>query len=245
VVSIPGIVIQARMGSTRLPGKVLEDLAGAPALLRLFERLRRVKGVQKIVVATSTLPGDDAIAALVATQRDIGLWRGSEQDVLKRYAEAARYFDLDPIVRITADCPLIEPAILDSVIEAYRMSPRCDYADNVQPRLFPHGYDVQVVSRSVLERLDRQTTAPRDREHVLIHIQEHPDDFRSVHITPTGEGHPELRLTLDYPEDLALIRAIYERLYAANPNFGFEDVLSLRAREPELFELNRNRAIYG
>ena len=99
-----GIIVQARMGSTRLPGKVLEDLAGAPALLRLFERLRRVRGNPLIVLATSKLPGDDPIADLVATQSDIALWRGPEQDVLKRYAGAARYFDLDPIIRITADC---------------------------------------------------------------------------------------------------------------------------------------------
>lgn len=232
------------MGSSRLPGKVLEDLAGAPALLRLFERLRRVKSAPKIVLATTTGEGDDAIVALVATQTDILLWRGPEQDVLKRYADAARHFDLDPIVRITADCPLMEPACIDAVLEAYNAVPSCQYADNVRPRLFPHGYDVQIVSRITLEWLDDNTTSIRDREHVLVHIVDNSGNFKSAHVTPKGEAHPDLRITLDYPEDLALIRAIYERLYPADPQFGLDDILELRKRQPELFELNRMRLIY-
>src|SRR5450432_845865 len=107
-----GVIAQARMGSSRLPGKVLEDLAGAPALARLIERLQRVKGSPLIVIATSDQSGDDIIAEFVAQIPDIKLWRGPEQDVLKRYADAARHYDLDPIVRITADCPLIEPAVI-------------------------------------------------------------------------------------------------------------------------------------
>lgn len=240
----PGIIVQARMGSSRLPGKVLEDLAGAPALLRLFERLRRVKGNPRIVLATSTLAGDDPIADLVATQSDIALWRGPEQDVLRRYADAARQFDLDPIIRITADCPLMEPACIDAVLEAYHAMPGCQYADNVQPRLFPHGYDVQVVSGATLAWLDKNTTSSRDREHVLVHIQDSPANFESAHVTPEGEAHPELRITLDYPEDLALIRAIYEHLYPLNPHFDLNDILALKKRQPDLFELNRAKVLY-
>ena len=240
-----GIIVQARMGSSRLPGKVLADLAGAPALLRLFERLRRVKEKPKIVLATSTLSGDDPIAALVATQPDIELWRGPEQDVLKRYADAARHFGVDPVVRVTADCPLMEPACIDAVLEAYYATSGCQYADNVLPRLFPHGYDVQVASGATLEWLDNNATSPRDREHVLVHIQDNPAKFKSVHVTPRGNAHPELRITLDYPEDLALIRAIYERLYPLNPDFGLDEILDLREREPALFEINREHAIHG
>jgi spore coat polysaccharide biosynthesis protein SpsF len=236
-----GIVVQARMGSSRLPGKVMEDLAGAPALERLFERLRRVKGSPLIVLATSTLPGDDKIADLVKVTPDVSLWRGPEQDVLKRYADAARHFDLDPVVRITADCPLMEPACIDAVLQAFNATPGCQYSDNAKPRLFPHGYDVQVVSRATLDWLDENTTSARDREHVLVHIQDNSENFRTTHVTPDGDAHPELRITLDYPEDLILIRGIYERLYPANPLFGLNDIIQLRSREPEMFHVNANR----
>jgi spore coat polysaccharide biosynthesis protein SpsF len=234
-----GIIVQARMGSSRLPGKVLEDLAGAPALVRLFERLRRVKGSPRIVLATSTLPGDNPIAELVATQPDIGLWRGPEQDVLKRYADAARHFDLDPIVRITADCPLMEPACIDAVLDAYRAMPGCQYADNLTPRTFPHGLDVQVVSRKALESADAQASEPAQREHVLPFIQSQPSRFPQAHVTASGPSHAGLRITLDYPEDLLLIRGIYQRLYPAKPDFGLSDILALQEKDPELFQSNR------
>ena len=231
------------MGSSRLPGKVLEDLAGAPALVRLFERLRRVKGDFRIVVATSARDGDDAIAALVATQPDIGLWRGSEQDVLNRFADAARHFDLGPIVRITADCPLMEPACIDAVLEAYRAMPGCQYADNVTPRTFPHGLDVQVVSREALETADAQAREPAQREHVLPFVQSQPGRFPQAHVTANGPSHAGLRITLDYPEDLTLIRGIYERLYPVKPDFGLTDILALQVSDPRLFESNRIRNV--
>lgn len=240
-----GIVIQARMGSSRLPGKVLEDLVGAPALIRLFERLRRAKAKPVIVLATSTLPADDPIAALVATQPDVALWRGSEQDVLKRYADAARHYDLDPIVRITADCPLMEPDCIDAVLGAYRDTPGHHYADNVVPRTFPHGYDVQVFSRYALETADKEATLPADREHVGPFIIRDAERFPAVHVTSSGPAGADLRITLDYPEDLVLIRGIYERLYPVNPEFGLDEILELRRKEPALFKVNQARAIYG
>jgi spore coat polysaccharide biosynthesis protein SpsF len=242
--SIPGIIIQARMGSSRLPGKVLADLAGAPALVRLFERLRRARSVSAIVLATSNLAGDDVIADFVAGIPDIKLWRGPEQDVLRRYADAARHFDLDPIVRITADCPLIEPAVIDAVVGKFRQG-SYDYADNVVPRTFPHGYDVQVLSRRALEAADLEATLAADREHVGPFIIRNAERFPATHVTSSTGSHPELRITLDYPEDLILIRGIYERLYSRNPDFGLQDILDLREKDGALFEVNRQRAIYG
>jgi spore coat polysaccharide biosynthesis protein SpsF len=239
----PGIIVQARMGSSRLPGKVLMDLAGAPALLRLFERLRRVQGRPQIILATSTLPGDDPITAFVATQPDIGLWRGPEQDVLKRYADAARHFDLDPVVRITADCPLMEPGCIDAVLEAYRAMPGCQYADNLMPRTFPHGLDVQVVSRAALERAEAEAHRPDQREHVLPFVQLQPARFPQAHVTAADSSGAGLRITLDYPEDLMLIRRIYERLYPTNPDFGLNDILALQKKDPVLFEINRIRVM--
>jgi spore coat polysaccharide biosynthesis protein SpsF len=241
--SRPGIVVQARMGSTRLPGKVMQDLAGAPALERLFERLRRVKAAPLIVLATSTLPGDDPIADYVSATPDIKLWRGPEQDVLKRYAGAARRYDLDPIVRITADCPLMQPDTIEQVIEAFSAMPGCGYADNLMPRTFPHGLDVQIASRVALETADAEACELAQREHVMPFIIARPNRFPAAHVT-AAQNHTDLRLTLDYPEDLALIRAIYERLYPGKPIFDLGDVLELRRREPSLFELNRIRVVH-
>jgi spore coat polysaccharide biosynthesis protein SpsF (cytidylyltransferase family) len=235
-----GIIVQARTGSTRLPGKVLADLAGAPALIRLFERLKRVGGGPRIVLATSALPADDPVAELARQTPGIDLWRGPEQDVLKRYADAARHFDLDPVIRITGDCPLIEPDTIEAVLARFG-SGAFDYADNLVPRTFAHGCDVQVVSRKALEIADREAVAADEREHVLPFVNRRPERFAAVHVTRDGTPCPELRITLDYPEDLVLIRAIYERLYTANPAFGLEDILALRAAEPALFEVNAAR----
>lgn len=235
-----GIIVQARMGSSRLPGKVLADLAGAPAIVRLLERLKRVSGVPTIVLATSTLAIDDPLAQLVRQTPAVELWRGPEQDVLKRYADAARQFDLDSIVRITGDCPLMEPEMIEKMLARFAEG-GLDYVDNVVPRTFPHGYDVQVVSRRALEIADREAADPYEREHVLPFVNRRPERFALAHVVRDGEPCPEIRITLDYPEDLTLIRAIYERLYPINPEFGLKEVLALREREPALFELNAER----
>jgi spore coat polysaccharide biosynthesis protein SpsF len=235
-----GIIVQARMGSTRLPGKVLADLAGAPAIVRLFERLKEVKGSPALILATSTLAIDDPLADLAERTPGVALWRGSEQDVLKRYADAARHFDLDPVVRITGDCPLMEPGMIDAVLARFA-SGKFDYADNVVPRTFPHGYDVQVVSRQALEAADREATDPYEREHVLPFVNRRPERFAAVHVVREAAPCPEIRITLDYPEDLLLIRKIYERLYPADPRFGLTDILALREQDPALFEINAAR----
>lgn len=232
-----GVVVQARMGSSRLPGKVLADLAGAPVLVRLFERLARVHGAPKIVLATSGLPIDDPLAHIVQETSGVALWRGPEQDVLRRYADAARHFDLDVIVRITGDCPLMEPAVIEAVLSRFA-SGGFDYVDNLTPRTFPHGYDVQVISRRALEAADREAVLPHDREHVMPFISARPERFPASHVVNNAPPAPEIRITLDYPEDLALIRGIYERLYPSNPDFGLNDILALRDREPDLFEIN-------
>lgn len=232
-----GLVVQARMGSTRLPGKVLADLAGAPAIIRMLERLKRVRGSPVIVVATSGSTIEEPLIEVVAEIPSVELWRGPEQDVLKRYAGAARHFDLDPIVRVTGDCPLLEAAVIERTLEAFRGG-AFDYADNLVPRTYPHGFDVQVVSRRALEIADREAVEPGDREHVLPFINRRPDRFPASHAVSQDRPCPELRLTLDYPEDLALIRGIYERLYPIDTAFGLKDILQLQKKEPALFEVN-------
>jgi spore coat polysaccharide biosynthesis protein SpsF len=235
-----GIVVQARMGSTRLPGKVLADLAGAPAISRMLERLKRVSHNPVLVLATSSLPIDDPLAEVVKQTPGVGLWRGSESDVLKRYADAARHFDLDPIVRVTGDCPLLEAAVIERTLEAFGNGD-FDYADNLVPRTYPHGYDVQVVSRRALEITDCEAVDAAAREHVLPFVSQQPERFAATHVVFDGKPCPEIRITMDYPEDLAVIRGIYEALYSGNPAFGLRDILELREKQPHLFEINAKR----
>jgi spore coat polysaccharide biosynthesis protein SpsF len=234
-----GIIVQARMGSSRLPGKVLMEIAGAPALVRLLERLRRIEGDPKIVLATSELPADDALAEIVTAQPGISLWRGSEQDVLKRYADATREFDLDPIIRITADNPLIDPGLTAEVLDLFCTTPNCDYADNMHPRTVPYGLGIQIVSRRALLKTAAEAVTASDREHVLTYILSHQKHFRCAFVPNGSPRGADLRLTLDYPEDLTVIRAIYDRLYPTNPQFALADIVELRQREPKIFEANR------
>ncbi len=236
-----GVIVQARMGSSRLPRKVLADLAGAPAIVRQFQRLTRVRGAPLLIMATSDLPMDDPLAAAAAQVPGLRVWRGSELDVLKRYADAARHFELDVIVRVTGDCPLIEPPVIDAVLDMFGTAGDYAFADNNVPRTFPHGFDVQVSSRWALETADREAVLPYDREHVMPFITTRPERFPTAHVVSSRPPCSEIRITLDYPEDLALIRGIYERLYPSNPDFGFDDILALRAREPDLFEINAMR----
>jgi spore coat polysaccharide biosynthesis protein SpsF len=235
-----GIVVQARMGSSRLPGKVLADLAGKPAIVRMLDRLKRVSGKLPIILATSVLAIDDPLVDVVRREACVAVWRGAETDVLRRYAEAARHFDLDPIVRVTGDCPLIEPAVITRVLDAFRQG-AFDYADNLMPRTYPHGYDVQIVSRRALEIADKEAEAPAEREHVLPFVNSQPGRFAATHVVSEDSPCTDIRITLDYPEDLTLIRGIYEALYPANPDFGLKEILDLRAKQPELFAVNAGR----
>jgi len=239
----PGIIVQGRMGSTRLPGKVLMDIAGAPALVRLFERLRRVKSMPAIVLATSDLSGDDPIAEIVSAQPGVSLWRGPEQDVLKRYADAACHFDFDPIIRITADNPLTDADLIAEVLDFFRSAPNCDYADNIHPRVVPYGLGIQIVSQRALLQTAAEAVAASDREHVLTYVFNNQQRFRCLFLPAGSPRGADLRLTLDFPEDLTVIRAIYDRLYPTNPQFTLADILELRQREPEIFEANRMRTI--
>lgn len=235
-----GIIVQARMGSSRLPGKVLADLAGRPAIVQLLERLKRVPETPVIVLATSTLDIDNPLAEIVQSIPGVEVWRGPEIDVLRRYAQAAHAFDLDPVVRVTGDCPLLEPSVITRTLHAFSTG-SFDYADNLMPRTYPHGYDVQVVSRRALEIADREATDPGEREHVMPFVIRRPDRFAATHVVSDQTPCPDIRITLDYPEDLTLIRGIYDRLYPVNPAFGLSEMLQLREKEPELFEINASR----
>lgn len=233
-----GIVVQARLGSTRFPGKVLADMGGAPMLARQIERLRLVPGIDAIVIATSDSPADDPIAAFVERQDDVGLWRGPEDDVLERFAGAASAFELETIARVTGDCPLIDPTVVDRVRTAFEAAPGCDYGSNCRPRSWPSGFDVEFVSRAALDAARAEATDAFDREHVLVYVFTRPDRFRCINVQAPSGAWKDLRLTVDYPEDLAFVSALFERLRSDWPGVGLDAIAALLAREPALRRIN-------
>jgi spore coat polysaccharide biosynthesis protein SpsF (cytidylyltransferase family) len=223
-------VIQARCGSTRFPRKVLATLHGRPMLAHIVERVSRAALIDHVVVATTDQPGDDDVADLAAAA-GAGVTRGSEQDVLSRYVLAAREHGADVMVRITADCPLIDPVIVDSVIRA-RDDQDADYASNVEPPTYPEGYDCEVFTAACLSRVDQEATLAYEREHVTVRVREHLGDFRTAHVA----HDPDLswmRLTVDVPADLARVARLLESLPASPPP-DLEAVVAAFERDPAL-----------
>ena len=229
-------IIQARVGSTRLPAKVLKDIAGKPMLARVVERVQRATLPQLVVVATSSLAGDDAVAELVHAHK-IPVFRGNELDVLDRYYRAALEYEAEIVVRITADCPLIDPELIDRVIEAF-LEARPDYAANSLVRTYPRGLDVEVASMESLETAWREARAPYERTHVMPYLYQHSDRFRCLNV-PGNTDNSDHRWTVDIGADLEFVRAVYARL-GPSRDFNWLDVLALLEREPELVSINRD-----
>ncbi len=229
-------VIQARMGSTRLPGKVLKDLSGKTVLARVVERVRRAKLINEVMVATTDLAADDAIVA-ECRKIPVMVSRGDQEDVLDRYFRAAQLGKADVVVRITSDCPLIDPQVTDKTIAAF-LEAQPDYASNVMDRKYPRGLDTEVVSVGALERAWRLARKPYEREHVTPYIYEHPAEFKLLSVTGDVD-YSAHRWTVDTPEDLEFMRAVYSRM-DADAEFSGRDVLDLLERQPELVELNRS-----
>lgn len=204
-------LVQARIGATRLPGKVLETIEGKPMVQHVVSRLRLSRNVDDIVLAIPDTKEDDVVEEF-AREQNISCFRASEQDVLSRYYEAAKAFNCELIVRITADCPLIDAQIVDEVIERHLAS-RADYTSNTIKRTFPRGMDTEVFSYQTLEKAYQEATEAYQREHVTPYIYEHADVFKLQNVEAVGEARrPEIRLTVDYPEDLELVRRIYQAL---------------------------------
>jgi len=230
-------IIQARMTSTRLPGKVLLPAVGTPLLQLMIERLRRAERLDDVWVATTDQPASDPIEAL-ARELGAGCFRGSEEDVLSRVLGTAEAAGADVIVETTGDCPLIDPAVVDRVVDAY-LAGDVDYASNVLRRTYPRGLDTQVFPTAVLAEVDALTQDPADREHVSLYIYEHPERYRLRNVESGHPGSAELRLTVDTPEDLELVREVFSALHPSNPAFGLEDMLALFRERPELAAINR------
>ena len=233
------ITIEARMGSTRLSGKVLRPVLGEPMLARMIERLRRVRKADGIVVATTVHAADDPIATL-ANDLGVGCHRGSEEDVLGRVLDAAQGAGADLIVETTADCPVIDPGVIDQLIHTF-LSNQVDYCSNVLSHTYPRGLDAQVFPVAVLADVATRTEDPADREHVSLYIYEHPERYRLLNVASgLADRDAEWRLTVDTLEDSVLINAIYGELYPVNPRFGLADMLDLLHRRPDLATLNQH-----
>lgn len=231
------IIVQARMTSTRLPGKVLLPLAGEPMLARLVQRLHRVQRANGIVIATTTNATDEPIAALCA-QLGVPCHRGSEHDVLSRYADAAREHGADVVVRITADCPLIDPALIDQVIAVYQEG-GSDCVSNMLPPTWPYGMAVEVFSASALAQARAQATQPAEREHVTPFIYGHPERYRLRNVTsPVDLSHH--RWTVDTPEDYELVRRLFETLHPVHPEFTQAQILAMLDAHPEWLAINQH-----
>ena len=231
-------IIQARLSSSRLPGKVLKDLGGQPLLAWSVERARRASTINQVIVATTTAPADQAIVDVCA-ERGYPVFRGSEFDVLDRFYQAARHFGADIIVRITADCPLIDPLEIDRVVGAFFAS-GADFACNrlppPWPRTSPVGLDTEVCSFDGLERAWKEAGMKYEREHVMPYFYNMEGRFK-VFVAEMEQDHGSLRLTVDTPEDLELLRAVAARL-GGRSDFSWREVLDLFKREPELARIN-------
>jgi glutamate-1-semialdehyde 2,1-aminomutase len=228
-------LVQARMGSTRLPGKVMKPIAGTPMIELLLSRLARAAELDEIVVASST---DERNRPLADHVRRLGYAceQGSESDVLDRFVRAALAHDADVIVRITGDCPLVDPGLVDDCIRAFKVAD-VDYFSNVDPPTFPDGLDVEVFTVKSLQQADQRATRARDREHVTAYLRE------SAQFRRAGVQHSvdlsELRWTVDEPADLALMEKVF-RHFQPRTDFSWGDVLALRTRQPEIFEINQH-----
>jgi spore coat polysaccharide biosynthesis protein SpsF len=227
-------IIQARMGSTRLPGKVLMDLGGETVLARVVSRLRRASQVDEILVATTDSFADSGIVQ-ECHRLEVRTFRGSENDVLDRYYHAALACAADTVVRITSDCPVVDPELIDETIRAFQQQ-HGDYASNALVRTYPRGLDTEVFTMGALEQAWRDAHEPYEREHVTPYLYEHPELFRLISQCEQID-YSRYRWTLDTVEDLALLRAIYER-FSNHDNFGWREVIQLMKQEPELTELN-------
>jgi spore coat polysaccharide biosynthesis protein SpsF len=228
-------IIQARMGSTRLPGKVLKQVLGKPLLSYMIERVRDAKTVSDIIVATTLNSEDDAIFEL-CRQLGVLVFRGSEENVLERFYRAAQTYGVTTVMRLTADCPLIDPDLLDELAEFYFQG-GYDYASNCLHPTLPDGLDAEVFSLRALEAAYGNAFLPSHLEHVTPYILENAEIFKignwTYHKDLSG-----LRWTVDRPEDFLFVRSVIERLYPSNKSFRTHDVVGLLGERPELGMIN-------
>ena len=231
------VVVQARMGSSRLPGKTLADIGGRPMLGRLVDRARLIPGVEQVVIATTDRPADKAILRF-AEAEGLPASTGSETDVLDRVYGAACRFGVSVIVRVSPDCPMLDPAVSGLVLDRFlKAGGKLDYASNTQPPSFPDGLDTEVFALEALERARREAQLLSEREHVTPYIWKQPDKFRLDNVRHETDLSA-LRWTVDTAADLEFVRAVYAALEGSGGVFGMDQVLRLLESRPELGLLN-------
>lgn len=238
-------IVQARMGSARLPGKVAEEIEGKPMLAHLIERLKYSKKIEQIIIATSTKEIDNPVS-YIAKANGVICYRGSETDVLSRYLEAGERYKADIIVRITGDCPFIDPVTLDKLIQAY-LDSNLDYMRlNVEEDGYPRGLDAEIFSYETLKKVDEllQDEGEGDlslcREHVTLYIYRHPDIFKIGRYNPPADLRRNYRLCVDEEADLQLIREIYKKFYIDGQIIDIMRVIKALDEEAELSGINRD-----
>jgi spore coat polysaccharide biosynthesis protein SpsF len=230
-------IIQARMNSTRLPGKVMKKILDKTLLEYQIERVRRAKSIDQIIIATTTKESDNPIIEL-CQRLAIPYYRGSEEDVLSRYYETAVKFQADAVVRLTSDCPLIDPYVIDKVVYHFLENrTRLDYVSNTLIRTYPRGMDTEIMSVEALIKANDDADEPADREHVTAYLYRHPEQFRLANIYYKS-NESQHRWTVDTPEDFQLIQKVITEICLASPDFTLEDVLEVLKKHPEWSEIN-------
>ncbi|EON70439.1 cytidylyltransferase domain-containing protein [Lysinibacillus sphaericus] len=229
-------IIQARMGSMRLPGKILKEVNGRSLLSYQLERLKGSRFIDEIVIATTTEDQDDKIVTF-CEQQDVSYHRGSETDVLARYYEAALKYNADAIVRITSDCPIIDVQVVDKTIQYFLKSGHCDYVSNTVERTYPRGLDTEIFTFAALEKAHKEASLEWEREHVTAYFYTNQDVFK-VGQAKNDTDYSKYRWTVDTEEDFELIKNIIEALYAENPQFTLHDTVIVMEENLEWFNIN-------
>ena len=241
-------IVQARTSSSRLPGKVLKPLAGEPMILRQLERIARARTLDEIVVATSNRQEDDELAELLIAN-GAQVVRGPLEDVLGRFVQVMDAYEPEVVVRLTADCPLISPVVIDQVVTAFHQT-SADYLSNTMDPTYPDGLDVEVVTSDALRWVDHNSQDVPEREHVTLGVYRRPERFVIENFAdPSGANRGELRWTVDNADDLAFVEKVYEHLLERDPEFDYPEVLALIAEHRELSrsaaDSARNAALDG
>lgn len=238
------IVVQARMSSTRLPGKILKPILGKSLLNRMIERLQMIRHEATIVIATS----DDAQDDIIQTEADaigVACFRGSLSNCLDRHYQAGKKYNADAVIKIPSDCPLIDPRIVDQVLDFYfEHLGEYDFVNNLHPATWPDGNDVEIMTMACIEKAWQEASRPLELEHTTPYIWENPDKFRIANITwPAGLDYSmSHRFTIDYPEDYQFINKVYEELYPQKTDFSCDDILNLLDKQPEIYQINAKYA---
>jgi len=232
-------IIQARMGSTRLPGKVMLTVNGRPIIDYMIERLRMVSSIDKIIIATTNNPADERIVKW-CNESNVLCFRGDENDVLSRYYECANKFNATTIVRMTSDCPLIDPLIVDEVVKCFNMRTDIDFVSNTVPLpcLYPDGMDVEVFSMKLLKESHHEAKLPSEREHVTFYMWK-TGKYRTYRLDP-AEDISQYRFTVDYIQDFEIIKAVLGGLYIKNKTFSLGDLIEFMHANPHLGDLQKN-----